>query len=309
MDGASYDRLLPDDSNWVVAAYESIREYLPHATYPDRARPIADLNEIQDDFDVFLFDAFGVLNIGDTAIPGATRRIAALRKAGRRVMLVSNAASLPRALILAKYQRFGFDFSLDEIVTSRDALIDYLTRDSARRWGVVAPPGSDVSDLPGNCQNVNDGSDVLERVDGFILLAAAGWSDAGHRQLLAALQTNPRPILVANPDLVAPREDGLSLEPGHIAHDLRRNAAGVELRCFGKPYPEIFRLAMSRPGAADCPARVLMVGDTLHTDILGGRAAGFNTALVTGAGISRASSIHANIDSTGIVPDFICPAI
>jgi hypothetical protein len=39
---------------------------------------------------------------------------------------------------------------------------------------------------------------------------------------------------------------------------------------FGKPFPAIFNMARERirPGVPD--ERVLMVGDTLHTDILGG---------------------------------------
>jgi glycerol 3-phosphatase-2 len=40
-----------------------------------------------------------------------------------------------------------------------------------------------------------------------------------------------------------------------------------------------------RPGVPD--ERVLMVGDTLHTDILGGNAAGFRTALIAGLRLFR----------------------
>lgn len=309
MDSARHALALPDDPMGVVAAYERIRDQLPQAKFPDGARSIGDLMEIEQNYDLFLFDAFGVLNIGDTAIAGAAARLEALRRAGRSIMLVSNAASLPRPLIHEKYRRLGFDFSMNEIVTSRDTLIDHLAGGPLRQWGVLAPPGSDLSDLPGDCVNLNEDAEALDRVDGFILLAAAGWHDERHRQLVEALRANPRTVLVANPDLVAPREHGLSLEPGLIAHSVMRENTGASFACFGKPYPGIFRLAMSRLGREACPARVLMVGDTLHTDILGGRSAGFQTALVIGTGVSRVPDIHQVIASTSIVPDFICPAI
>jgi hypothetical protein len=45
-----------------------------------------------------------------------------------------------------------------------------------------------------------------------------------------------------------------------------------------------------------------MVGDTLHTDILGGNAAGFRTALIAGYGFfDRRRSHHAAIAESGIL--------
>jgi ribonucleotide monophosphatase NagD (HAD superfamily) len=48
-----------------------------------------------------------------------------------------------------------------------------------------------------------------------------------------------------------------------------------------------------------------MVGDTLHTDILGGAAAGFKTILVTDYGLFRGHPIAPYIAASKIVPDFI----
>ena len=49
-----------------------------------------------------------------------------------------------------------------------------------------------------------------------------------------------------------------------------------------------------------------MVGDTLHTDILGGRAAGFKTALVTEYGVMQALDIPQCISDSGIRPALFC---
>ena len=48
-----------------------------------------------------------------------------------------------------------------------------------------------------------------------------------------------------------------------------------------------------------------MVGDTLHTDVLGGAAAGWRTVLVTGLGLVRELDVEAAIRESGIRPDFI----
>ena len=53
---------------------------------------------------------------------------------------------------------------------------------------------------------------------------------------------------------------------------------------------------------------ILMVGDTLHTDILGGNKFGVNTCLVL-SGNTRAKSAEVRIRAKGIIPDFICESI
>jgi ribonucleotide monophosphatase NagD (HAD superfamily) len=48
-----------------------------------------------------------------------------------------------------------------------------------------------------------------------------------------------------------------------------------------------------------------MVGDTLHTDILGGNKFGIHTALVL-SGNTQADYYIDAINSSGIIPDHIC---
>ena len=62
-------------------------------------------------------------------------------------------------------------------------------------------------------------------------------------------------------------------------------------------------LALAR--LANKPSRVLMVGDTLHTDILGGAHMGFATALVTADGSLSGLDVGEAIETSGIVPDFV----
>jgi predicted HAD superfamily phosphohydrolase YqeG len=47
-----------------------------------------------------------------------------------------------------------------------------------------------------------------------------------------------------------------------------------------------------------------MIGDTLHTDILGGNAQGFTTVLVTQHGFLRGLDVAKHITLSQISPDF-----
>jgi len=100
----------------------------------------------------------------------------------------------------------------------------------------------------------------------------------------------------------------LSREPGWFAHKLA-DATGIEPVFFGKPFPDIFEMSRTRFERPTPPERVLMVGDTLHTDILGGHQAGFATALVTGYGSLTNLDVTNAIRRSAIVPDFIIDRI
>jgi ribonucleotide monophosphatase NagD (HAD superfamily) len=139
------------------------------------------------------------------------------------------------------------------------------------------------------------------------LLSASEWSDLRQLLLRESLAKTPRPILVGNPDIIAPREDHLSLEPGYYAHELRRDLK-LKVKLFGKPFANIYDLAFDRLSNVD-PSRVAMVGDTLHTDVLGGAAYGFKTVLVTNHGLFAGCDYAKYIEQTRIVPDFIIPTI
>ncbi|MEQ8320847.1 MAG: HAD-IIA family hydrolase [Rhodospirillales bacterium] len=295
------------DADWAFRRYQEIRDRLPDAVIPNASEQAADLGEIADRFDALIFDSFGVLNVGNTAIPGAAARIAALRSAGKQVIVLTNAASLPLGANVAKYAAFGFDFSDGEIVSSRAVLAKALLEyGDGMLWAVAAPQSSFIDELP--CTTCPLDDQGLSNADGFILLSSADWTEDRQVGLESALRLRPRPVLVGNPDLVAPREDGFTREPGSYAHAMADDLE-IEPIFFGKPYANAFEMALSRLTAKPDLSRVLMIGDTLHTDILGGAAMGIKTALVTGHGVMRGMDVAACIAESEIRPDFILPSI
>lgn len=294
------------DAEAAFARYEAIRPRLPAARYPARSQHLPSLEDVADHVDGFLLDAFGVLNLGETAIPGAVARMASLRARGKRLAVLTNAASYTRPQLLAKYRRLGFDFTEDEVIASRDVAVARLERIApGATWAAIAAAGDSFADIPARLLDAVADPSAFDRADGVLFLSTARWTPALQRQLVAALERRPRPLVIANPDLVAPREGGLTLEPGLFGHEVL-DTVEAQTHWFGKPFPEAFAEAIARTGLL--PARLAMVGDTLHTDVLGGAAAGCRSVLVTDHGLFAGRDTGPFIRASGIVPDFIVPS-
>lgn len=295
----------PLDAETAVARYIEIASRLPQARTPSASLHRANLAELVDDFDCFVLDGFGVLNVGARPVPGAAERVDQLRSRGCTVRVLTNGASFPTSKTCEKYAGWGIDFERADVISSRDALAEYLAGDPDRLWGMAALPGSEIERLSPNAVLLGDDDADYARVDGFVLLGTGGWNDDRQERLRGALHARRRPVLVGNPDLVAPHEVGLSREPGLYAHALA-DADVCTPRFFGKPFGNAFELVRRTVEGID-PSRIAMVGDTLHTDILGGAAAGWKTVLVVNHGLMKTLDVEVAIKTSGIRPDFIVP--
>lgn len=290
--------------------YEDVRPRLPRADFAQSFSRAADLGEIAGNYDVFVFDAFGVLNVGDRPIPGARARVDALRAAGKAVFVLTNAASFTPKATLAKFAALGFDFRSEEIVSSREgARLAFAAAQNKANWGVITTAEDDCADFDRPMRGLLDEAvPDFDAVDGIVFLSTARWTEALQQALEASMLRRPRPLIVGNPDAVAPREGGLSLEPGFFGHRIAA-LAGVPVAFHGKPFPSVYELVERAMPAGVAPGRVLMLGDTLHTDVLGAAARGWGAALVSDHGLFRGLDAAHYIGESGIVPDWVIPAI
>lgn len=284
--------------------YQEIRPRLPAVSTAPGSADIGSLLDIADGIGAFVFDAFGVLNVGDSLIEGADVRLDQLRARGCQIRILTNAASFDRAHTIDKFRRLGLRVGADEIVTSRDAALQNLpgSLPAGRRWGVIAADGDAVDDLDEPKTRLGDDMAAYRAVDGFLFLSSAQWSEHRQSLLSAAMEERPRPLVIANADLVAPRGDGFSLEPGHFGHLIADRHPRL-VRFFGKPFPEVYRLVEDTlPGIA--AARIAMCGDTLHTDIMGASARGWRTVLVTHDGLFAGFDTDAFSRRSGLFADW-----
>lgn len=291
------------------SAYQTVRPLLPSAQFPRQAEAVATLGDLADRFDAFVFDAYGVLNVGAAPIPGAVERVAALQAAGKTCLVMTNAASFDRAASFQKFARLGLTLRHDDIVTSRQAAEEAMAASGAgQNFAVLGLEPAEAGNLPAGTFFPADDPAAFDRADGFLFLSTVRWTAARQLLLVQSLRRRSRPVVIANPDMVAPREGDFSTEPGYFGYRLALDGLG-SISFHGKPFPSVYALARRRHPQLGRGRRVLMVGDTLHTDILGAAAQGWSTALVTGHGLFRGVSIAEKIAQSGIVPDFILPTI
>lgn len=291
---------------------------LGYVPSPKPTRNVTDLLEIADEFDALLLDGFGVLNVGTTVVPNMPRILTNLKDAGKSIFVLTNGGSLPSHITALKYPKWDYPITPDYVISSRDSLEAHLNMHPVSQnnglWGVIGMPESRVDLLPARTQYLAKPDDALnfDHVDGFLFLGAIYWDMERQQRLIQSLTKKPRPVLVGNPDLTAPLENGFTTEPGFYCLALEA-IAGVTVTRFGKPFPAMYDLAFQKMNRVHQDNqlkpldknRILMVGDTLHTDILGGNGAGMKTALMTDFGFLRDQSAEDAIALSGITPDFI----
>lgn len=288
-----------NDVSSIFDRYETVRHRMPKARFGTATKELDSLLDIASEADAFVFDAYGVLNIGETPIEGAAHRLDQLRAAGKAIRILSNAASYSHSAAVNKFAKLGITVSADEIVTSRDAAIAGL---GSGLWGCITAPHDDLGDINADIFRLGENPQDYDRVDSFLFLSSAIWTDDHQSLLTHSLRNRSRPVIVANADLVAPREGGFSLEPGHYAHLLADENLG-QLTFFGKPFPQVHQMIEATlPQIA--PDRIVMCGDTLHTDILGAASCGWRTVLVTRDGLFSGTDTDDFCRRSAIVPEW-----
>ncbi|KAJ8262832.1 hypothetical protein COCON_G00152890 [Conger conger] len=271
-----------------------------------------------------LFDCDGVIWNGDKAVAGAPEVVSLLKKRGKSVFFVTNNCTRSRDSYLSKFSRLGFcDVVQSDVVSSAYCSAIYL-RDMAKVQGKVYVIGSDgvytelyeagvpvvgrEPDVPGatiyDCPLDSDVKAVLVGYDdklNFLKLAKA-----------CCYLRDPNCLFLATDgDPWHPRPRGrVSPGSGSLAAALE-TAAERKATVIGKPSRFMFQCIVSRFGVD--PARTLMVGDRLETDVLFGRSCGVDTVLAL-TGVSTLQQALGYRDSTdpqgaACVPDYVVDTV
>lgn len=267
------------------------------------------LPDLADDYEVFLLDQFGVLLDGRGPYSGAIEALAALRRCGKQVVILSNSGKRagPNE---ARLVRLGFDRAdFTTVITSGEAAHRLL----AGRIGAAIPAGARVLVLSRD--------DDLSCIDGLDLTVTTSATEAqlvliaGSRGEHIPLEEYARqlegpaqrrvPALCTNPDLTMLTAQGPSFGAGRIAQ-LYRDLGGT-VDEIGKPDPLIYQVADEHLGHPD-PASVICIGDSPAHDIRGAHAAGYRAALVR-TGVHADESLERVLTDAPDTdrPDFVLP--
>ncbi len=297
------DRLGLDD---IISIYQALRPIMPQAK-SRQTHQRTRLVDLVDDIDAFILDGYGVINVGDGPIAGIDEFFAAAEQRNVPVIVLTNGASFGAARVWQKYVNWGLPISESHVVSSRDSLEAALTlRKDEPCYGSMGANSLPLG-LAGEVRRDAD-VDFYERADEIVLLGVTGWNLSDQSALEVALWARPRPIHVANPDVASPQQSGFSAEPGYWAARAMI-AAETDVFWYGKPHHAAFAMAFDRlqtvTGRQFDPGRVAMVGDSLHTDIIGASAFGLQTILMTGHGLFRDGGAGLAIENCGIYPDWL----
>ena len=237
-------------------------------------------------YDGFILDLWGVIHDGVTPYPGAPGCLRALRDAGKRVVLLSNAPR--RAHVAARaLPAMGLDDSLyTGIMTSGEATFLALQNAAADPW--FARLGRRVFHLgPERDRNVIEGL-PLTRVDSpgeADFVVNTGPDDLGSQTdiadffgVLEACHAASLPMICANPDLEVIRGGTRVICAGALAQHYAE--LGGDVRWLGKPDPAIYAPVLAMLGVER--SKVLAVGDALRTDIAGADSVGIDSCWVLG---------------------------
>lgn len=255
---------------------------------------------IADAYDGFILDLWGVLHDGTKPIPGVLDCLTRLKKAGKRVVILSNA---PRRahLVEARVAEIGIPRKLyDHLLSSGEETWRHLVqRDDpfyaalGRTCYHIGPPKDD---------NLIDGANltVVESVQEAEFILNTGpwdWDEtvATYEKVLQDGAARGLPMICANPDLVVMISDHRAICAGALAQ--RYEELGGRVRWHGKPYNSIYETCFGLLQVAD-KSRIVAIGDSLRTDIAGANGMGLDSILVTGG-------IHAEElgAAPGILPD------
>ena len=248
------------------------------------------LAELAADFDGYILDLWGVLHDGEQAFPWALDCMARLRVENKRTLILSNA---PRraAAVVERCAELGLTpDTYDALMSSGEDTWRHLDERRDDWYAALGErcyhlgPERDHGMRKGlNYRFVNE----LEVADFILLTGALDREDTTetYGPILETALGQRLPMVCANPDYVVKRGGLLEICAGAIAQSYEQ--MGGEVRYHGKPYAGIYRTCL---GLFDgiAPQRILAVGDSIRTDIVGAQGMGLQ-------GLFVVSGIHGDV--------------
>jgi 4-nitrophenyl phosphatase len=221
----------------------------------------------------FVFDLDGCVWNGRTLSPGAGEALAALHAAGRRIAFLSNNSRATGAELRSELRALGV--AAEHVLTP----LEIIGRVIHDQWGpsrVLVMGAREMADVIAAA-----GHELVEPKDHerATVVAVGNDFDLTYERLTAASRA-----VAAGAALVTPNLDPrLPIEGGRFLPGCGAIVAAVAIASggrpvvVGKPEPPLFRLALERIGLPATAAA--MVGDSVASDIRGGRAVGMATVL------------------------------
>ena len=254
-------------------------------------------------FAAVLLDLDGTIYHEDHVLPGAAALVARLQREGRKYACLTNSTSSPQRL-QKRLAGMGIAMTTDHIYTAAAAAADYVIERLSASSSGAAPRVFNLATeglaemLEGRVSWVNR---LDEPCDAVIAGAPANVFATPERQRTALylLRAGARLIGICA-DRVYPGPRGLEFGSGAMTNMLAY-AAAVTPVYTGKPEPIFFQELCQHLGVD--PARCVLVGDNLESDVAGGKRLGMTTILTLTGVTSNADEIPPHLRPDHVIHD------
>jgi HAD superfamily hydrolase (TIGR01450 family) len=253
------------------------------------------LSAHRSELDGLMLDIDGVLVVGRRPVSGARRLLDLLGETGIPYGLLTNDGNNSVEQKVALLEGAGLPVSSEAVTSS-----GHVLRDVATELRLRGRPCFVAGRLGEPCYAEAAGIRVTRRIEELGECAGVivgeeqfDWEPVINGIINFFIARPQAPLIVPNPDLYFPVGEGrVRVASGGVAAlvrlVLRRHGLRLEPLLLGKPYRPIFRHAHrrleKRAGGPLRRGRVLMVGDSLASDVRGARRFGYRSALtLTGA--------------------------
>ncbi len=292
------------DSIQTIKMYEALSLIMPNQKSGANIKKKS-LMDVIDSFDGFILDGFGVINLGNKLIEGVLKFLIEAKKKKKHILILTNGSTNPSIQTAKKYKNWNLPINLNQVISPRDALEKEIAANAIE--APVAFLGNDVTPLKLN-KDIKITKN-FHHAETFIFLGSRRWSEREHCDLVNELIKKKRNIFVANPDISAPHGKFFSPEPGYWSLRLMKEAKleSKFFKWFGKPHYPVFDYAMKKLNSLSekkiDQKNIAMIGDTLHTDVLGANSYGFKSILLTNYGLMNNLNVDKIIKNNAIYPD------
>jgi len=227
----------------------------------------------------------GVLSVGKETprYLGGRRVVSKIKSLEKKAYVLTNDSTHTRKEIHENLHDFGFNFDLEDVLTSSYLTALYLTHRFKRAVSflLLGERGLlQVLQTAGHTPTEHDPDVVVVGLDRQLNYAKID-------QAIKAVRNGA--ILVGSyGGALYMGDHGPALSAGPLIKAIEYGASSKAV-IIGKPSPRMFKLALQRAGVK--PSRAVMVGDQVETDVLGASEAGVHTVLVL-SGVETRSTVR-----------------
>lgn len=252
------------------------------------------MRSLLDSYEGFLIDIWGVVHDGINPYPGVVDCLNEMIRLDKKILFFSNAPR-PGASVIQKLIQLGIRANESMIISSGDLFHHQLANNPlfshtfgkiGFHWG--ASKNQDIETMLADHQvkltlNLKEADYIISTI--FIDPEESNLEQ--QHQFLQEAQKLHLPMHCLNPDTIIMHGENHRYCAGFFAE--KYELMGGKVEYYGKPHPKIYELAFNRLQEFNITnkSKILCVGDTPETDIMGARNMGMDSLLVLTGNMKR----------------------